>query len=155
MPDIRLDRLTRSFGGLTAVNNVSLVFPEGSVTCLLGPSGCGKTTLMRMVAGLEQSSSGQIWFGERDVTRLSARERQVAMGCQYPGRSRTLSGAENIALPLTRDRRLDAAERRRRVDEVLSVLDLADQRDAHISASLTWARARRSRSAGRSHGIAT
>ena len=134
MPDIHLDRLTRRFGGAVAVDDVSMVFEEGTVTCLLGPSGCGKTTLMRMIAGLETPSSGHIRFGARDVTRQSARARGVAMVFQYPVMYRTLSVAENIELPLRRDRAVSAAERGRRVDEVLDVLDLNAQRGLRIGA---------------------
>jgi len=132
MPDIQLDRLTRSFGATTAVDDVSMVFAEGTVTCLLGPSGCGKTTLMRMIAGLEAPSSGRIRFGGRDVTRQSARQRGVAMVFQYPVMYRTLTVAENIELPLARDRGLSPVERRKRVDEVLDVLDLTAQRGERI-----------------------
>ena len=132
MPDIRLDGLTRRFGAATAVDDVSMVFAEGTVTCLLGPSGCGKTTLMRMIAGLETPTAGRIRFGDRDVTRLSARQRGVAMVFQYPVMYRTLTVAENIELPLARDRSLSAAERRARVDEVLDVLDLSAQRGLRI-----------------------
>ena len=124
MVDITLDGLTRSFGGMTAVNNISETFPEGSVTCLLGPSGCGKTTLMRMIAGLETPSRGRILFGGRDVTALTPRQRNVAMVFQYPVMYRTLTVEENIALPLGRDRGLSAADRQRRVEEVLDVLQL-------------------------------
>ncbi len=132
MPDLRLEGLTRRFGAATAVDDVSMVFPAGTVTCLLGPSGCGKTTLMRMIAGLETPTAGRIRFGERDVTRLSARQRGVAMVFQYPVMYRTLTVAENIELPLARDRGLSAPERRARVDEVLDVLDLSAQRGLRI-----------------------
>ena len=132
MPDIHLEHLTRSFGSTNAVDDVSMVFAEGTVTCLLGPSGCGKTTLMRMIAGLETPTAGRIRFGERDVTRLSARQRGVAMVFQYPVMYRTLTVAENIELPLARDRGLSTAERRARVDEVLDVLDLSAQRGMRI-----------------------
>ena len=132
MPDIQLDGLTRRFGAATAVDGVSMTFAEGTVTCLLGPSGCGKTTLMRMIAGLERPDAGRIRFGGRDVTRLSARQRGVAMVFQYPVMYRTLTVAENIALPLARDRGLSPAERRARVDEVLDVLDLSAQRGERI-----------------------
>ena len=132
MPDIHLEGLTRSFGATTAVDDVSMIFAEGTVTCLLGPSGCGKTTLMRMIAGLETPTSGRIRFGGRDVTRLSARQRGVAMVFQYPVMYRTLSVAENIELPLARDRGLSPAERRARVDEVLDVLDLSALRGLRI-----------------------
>ena len=132
MPEIRLDGLTRRFGAATAVDDVSMTFAEGTVTCLLGPSGCGKTTLMRMIAGLEVPTSGRIRFGGRDVTGLSARQRGLAMVFQYPVMYRTLTVAENIALPLARDRSLSPAERRARVDEVLDVLDLSAQRGERI-----------------------
>lgn len=124
MADITLRGLTRVFGGVAAVRDINETFPEGSVTCLLGPSGCGKTTLMRMIAGLETPSAGQILFGGRDVTGLSPRQRNVAMVFQYPVMYRTLTVEENIALPLGRDRGLTPAERSRRVEEVLDVLQL-------------------------------
>ena len=132
MPDIQLANLTRTFGSMVAVNDVTTVFPEGTVTCLLGPSGCGKTTLMRMIAGLETPSAGSVAFGGRDVTHLSPSRRDVGMVFQYPVMYRTRSVAENIALPLQRDRTLSAAERRARVEEVLDVLQLGGQRDSHI-----------------------
>ena len=132
MPDIKLTHLTRRFGSLLAVNDITTVFPEGTVTCLLGPSGCGKTTLMRMIAGLEMPSTGRIAFGSRDVTDLPANRRDVAMVFQYPVMYRTCSVQENVELPLRHDRGLSAAERRRRVDEVLDVLQLTDLRSRHI-----------------------
>jgi ABC-type sugar transport system ATPase subunit len=128
MVDITLRHLSRVFNGVPAVDDIDTVFPEGSVTCLLGPSGCGKTTLMRMIAGLETPSSGQILFGDRDVTRLTPRQRNVAMVFQYPVMYRTLTVEENIALPLKRDRGLSAEERHRRVSEVLDVLQLRESR---------------------------
>jgi ABC-type sugar transport system ATPase subunit len=132
MPDIRLTNLSRVFGAFKAVDDITTVFPEGTVTCLLGPSGCGKTTLMRMIAGLEMPSHGSIKFGERDVTHLPPGKRDVAMVFQYPVMYRTLSVIENIELPLKRDRTLSAAEVRRRADEVLEVLQLSGERTSHI-----------------------
>ncbi|HJS83839.1 MAG TPA: ABC transporter ATP-binding protein [Acetobacteraceae bacterium] len=134
MPDIRLLGLTRRFGSIVAVNDVTMTFPEGTVTCLLGPSGCGKTTLMRMIAGLEAPSRGTIAFGERDVTRLPARLRDVGMVFQYPVMYRTLTVQENIELALQHDRRFAHDDRRRRVEEVLDVLHLSDQRDRRMAA---------------------
>jgi len=132
MPDIRLSHITRSFGAFKAVDDITTVFPEGTVTCLLGPSGCGKTTLMRMIAGLETPTTGSINFGDRDVTQLAAGQRDVAMVFQYPVMYPTCSVIENIELPLRRDRSLSAAECRRRADEVLEVLQLGADRHAHI-----------------------
>jgi len=132
MPDIRLTQVSRVFGAFKAVDDITTVFPEGTVTCLLGPSGCGKTTLMRMIAGLETPTHGSIKFGERDVTELPPGKRDVAMVFQYPVMYRTLNVIENIELPLRRDRSLSAAEIRRRADEVLDVLQLTGERRRRI-----------------------
>ena len=132
MPDISLAMISRRFGSLLAVNDVTMTFPEGTVTCLLGPSGCGKTTLMRMIAGLETPSTGRIRFGARDVTALPARRRDVGMVFQYPVMYRSLSVRQNIELALRHERQLSAAERGRRIDEVLEVLQLEAEQDRHI-----------------------
>ncbi|MEM7710116.1 MAG: ABC transporter ATP-binding protein, partial [Pseudomonadota bacterium] len=101
------------------------------VTCLLGPSGCGKTTLMRMIAGLERPTEGRILIDGADVTDLPPRRRDIAMVFQYPVMYPTLSVRENIEEPL-RHARLSAAERARRVDEMLDVLDMRDVGGAFI-----------------------
>jgi ABC-type sugar transport system ATPase subunit len=132
MADIRLTHVSRVFGAFKAVDDITTVFPEGTVTCLLGPSGCGKTTLMRMIAGLEMPTSGSITFGDREVTHLAPSKRDVAMVFQYPVMYRTCSVIENIELPLRRDRSLSPAECRRRADEVLEVLQLGGERHSHI-----------------------
>jgi ABC-type sugar transport system ATPase subunit len=132
MADVRVEGLRREFGSLVAVKDVSFVFPEEAVTCLLGPSGCGKTTLLRMIAGLERPSAGAIRFGDRDVTALAARQRDVAMVFQYPVMYRTLNVTENIELPLANDRTVTPAERRRRVEEAIDILELGDVRRLHI-----------------------
>ncbi len=133
MPDIRLEGLTRRFGSFAAVDDINMTFPEGTVTCLLGPSGCGKTTLMRMIAGLETPSSGQVWFGSRNVTRLPPRRRDVGMVFQYPVMYRPLSVQDNIALALRSEGKLSGAERRARLAEVMDVLALTEHRDAHMA----------------------
>ena len=132
MADVRVEGLRREFGSLVAVKDISFVFPDGAVTCLLGPSGCGKTTLLRMIAGLERPTAGVIRFGDRDVTALAARQRDVAMVFQYPVMYRTLSVIENIELPLANDRAVAPAERRRRVEEAIDILELGDARQLHI-----------------------
>jgi ABC-type sugar transport system ATPase subunit len=132
MSDIRLTNISRSFGNFKAVDEITTVFPSGTVTCLLGPSGCGKTTLMRMIAGLETPSTGSIKFGDREVTHLPPGKRDVAMVFQYPVMYRTCSVIENVELPLRRDRTLSAAECRRRAEEVLEVLQLSAERHSHI-----------------------
>ncbi len=132
MAEIVVDRITKTFGAFMAVQDLDIRFADGEVACLLGPSGCGKTTLMRMIAGLERPTSGRILFGNRDVTTLSTSARNVGMVFQYPVMYPTLSVAENIALPLKRDRAVSAAERERRVTEMLDVLDMRQSRDSFI-----------------------
>ena len=132
MPEIRLDGVTKQFGTFTAVDDLTITFDDNAVTCLLGPSGCGKTTLMRMIAGLEMPTRGTVRFGARDVTRLPPRRRNIGMVFQYPVMYPTLTVRENIALPLKNDRSVSAAERDRRIDEVLEVLGLQHAVDAFI-----------------------
>ena len=74
------DKVTKRYGSdVTAVDQISLDFPAGTLVTLLGPSGCGKTTTLRMIAGLEMASSGRIFIGDDDVTRLPATARDVSM----------------------------------------------------------------------------
>ena len=78
MSTIELNALTKHFGNLTAVDAVDLDVAAGEVVCLLGPSGCGKTTTLRMIAGLERASSGEVFIGGHPVNRLPTRARNVA-----------------------------------------------------------------------------
>ena len=77
--DLRLDNITKQFGNVTAVNNVSLHIPHAKLLTLLGPSGCGKTTILRMMAGLEVPTSGTISLGGENITHLPPNERQITM----------------------------------------------------------------------------
>lgn len=132
MPEIRVDNLTKKFGDVTAVDGLTFSFPEGKVTCLLGPSGCGKTTLLRMIAGLETPTSGRIYFGEIDLTRLAPRRRNIGMVFQYPVVYKGISIYKNIELPLLR-RKISENERKQRIEEALELLNLQDQ--AHKDSS--------------------
>ena len=79
MARIQIENITKKFGELLAVNNVSLDVADGEFVALLGPSGCGKTTTLRLIAGLEVPDVGSIQIGDKEVTRLPPRERDVAM----------------------------------------------------------------------------
>jgi iron(III) transport system ATP-binding protein len=89
--------VTKRYGAVVAVDDVSFVVGRGTLVTLLGPSGCGKTTMLRLIAGLELATSGQILIGERDVTRLSAAERDVSMVFQSYALFPHLTVLENAA----------------------------------------------------------
>ena len=100
MSTIELQNLTKAFGDLIAVNDVSLKVEENEVLCLLGPSGCGKTTTLRMVAGLEVATSGDILIANKNVNDLDTRDRNLAMAFQFYALYPSLTVAENLANPL-------------------------------------------------------
>ena len=132
MAEIRVANLTKTFGALRAVDDVTFAFPSGKVTCLLGPSGCGKTTLMRIIAGLETQTSGAVYFGDQDVSRLSPSKRNIGMVFQYPVVYRGISVYRNIELPL-QSMKLSKPERTRRVDEAIHLMGLSATADQDVS----------------------
>ena len=77
MVEIELKNLTKCFGDVTAADNINLTINDGEFFTLLGPSGCGKTTTMRMIAGLEFPTEGQVFFDDNDVTNLPSYERNT------------------------------------------------------------------------------
>src|SRR5215217_2267231 len=79
MADIRIENVTKHFDNFVAVNNVSMTIQDQEFVVLLGPSGCGKTTLLRAIAGLGMLDAGRIMIGDRDVTYLPARDRNISM----------------------------------------------------------------------------
>ena len=80
---IELKNLTKRFGDLTAVDTVNFDVGDGEVLCLLGPSGCGKTTTLRMIAGLEYATEGDVFLNSKRVNELAPRDRNVAMSFQF------------------------------------------------------------------------
>ena len=98
--EIRLEGLCKRYGAVTAVKPLDLVIEGGTLVTLLGPSGCGKTTLLRMIAGLDAPSEGRILIGGRDVTRLSAGERNVSMVFQSYALFPHMTVLENVAYGL-------------------------------------------------------
>ncbi len=133
MSEIRLDNLRKEFGSLVAVRDISMTFASGTVTCLLGPSGCGKTTLMRMIAGLETPTRGDVYFGGQRVTELSPSQRNIGMVFQYPVVYRGMSVYRNIELPLIEDKTLSPEARKRRIIDVMETLDLTDAANLDVS----------------------
>lgn len=94
------DRVSKRYGAVTAVNEVSFTIPKGALVTLLGPSGCGKTSTLRLIAGLEQVSSGRILIGGQDVTHQSAIERNVSMVFQSYALFPHMTVLENVAYGL-------------------------------------------------------
>src|SRR4051812_45000406 len=97
---IFLQQLTKSFGGSLVVDNLSLEIDDGEFVVLLGPSGCGKTTTLRMIAGLEQATSGEIFMDDQRVNDLPPQKRDVAMVFQSYALYPHMTVAQNIAYPL-------------------------------------------------------
>src|SRR3954470_16196345 len=94
---LELVRLTKQYGTVTAVDTIDLKIPAGSYCCLLGPSGCGKTSTLRMIAGHESVSSGDIIVGPRNVTDLPPAHRSTAMMFQSYALFPHLSVLDNVA----------------------------------------------------------
>jgi iron(III) transport system ATP-binding protein len=126
--EVRLTGVAKRYGKVTAVKPLDLVIAPGSLVTLLGPSGCGKTTLLRMIAGLERASEGRIMIGGRDVTDLSAGERNVSMVFQSYALFPHMSVRENVAFGLISGGMAKAAAHVR-ADEALGTVGLAGYGD--------------------------
>lgn len=97
---IKIEQLEKHFGTYHALKNINLQFNQNQLTALLGPSGCGKTTLLRTIAGLEFADSGRIFFENRDVTHLSAKERNVGFVFQHYALFQNMTIFDNVAFGL-------------------------------------------------------
>src|SRR5688572_26224022 len=104
MSTIELTNLTKHFGDFVAVKDVHLMVAAGEVVCLLGPSGCGKTTTLRMIAGLERATSGDIIVAGRRMNDLPPERRDIAMVFQFYALYPSLAVGGNIAFPLHSER---------------------------------------------------
>lgn len=121
---VRLEGVTKRFGSLVAVQDVSLEITTGEFFSLLGPSGCGKTTLLRIIAGFESPDAGRVVIGDRDVTGLAPQERPTAMVFQSYALFPTMTVGENVAYGL-RVRNMERSRREERVAAALNRVDLA------------------------------
>jgi sn-glycerol 3-phosphate transport system ATP-binding protein len=133
--EIVLERVTKRFGRVKAVDAVSFHADSGKFVVLLGPSGCGKSTLLRLIAGLEDVTEGRILIDGHDVTRQSPEKRRVSMVFQSYALFPHLSTEENIVFGL-KVRRIPADERRKRlaqVAEVVGLTELLDRKPQQLS----------------------
>ena len=121
--DVRLDRVTKRFHDVVAVNDLSLEIESGEFFSLLGPSGCGKTTSLRMIAGFEDVTAGTIYLGEQDVTNRPPYKRDVNTVFQNYALFPHLNVFENVAFGLRR-RKVAKSEVTRRVGEMLQLVEL-------------------------------
>ena len=133
--ELRLERVTKRFGDVVAVDDVDLTIGAGEFFSLLGPSGCGKTTTLRLVAGFEQPTEGRIMVGEDDLTPRRPARRPLNMVFQDYALFPHLTVAENIAFGL-RIKRLPKSEQRARIDDALRTMRLEgmdERRPAQLS----------------------
>ena len=135
MAEVRFEAIRKTFGNVSAVDDVDLHVAEGEFVVLLGPSGCGKTTLLRCLAGLERVDSGKIYIGDRDATDLPPRRRRISMVFQSYAVFPHLKVRDNIAFGLRRQKEGDSvvAQRVESVSELLGITDLLDRYPAQIS----------------------
>ncbi|WEJ34266.1 ABC transporter ATP-binding protein [Devosia sp. SD17-2] len=135
MASVEFRNVSKSFGEFKAVTDVSFSIGDGEFVCLLGPSGCGKTTSLRMMAGLETPTSGQIFIGGEEVTHLHPKDRNIAMVFQDYALYPHMNLADNIAYPLKV--RGESVEKRhgraKEVAEVLKIGHLMDRLPSQIS----------------------
>ena len=135
MARVYLEGITRQFNAVTAIEDITFEVPDGQFWVLVGPSGCGKSTILRTIAGLDAATSGQLYIGDRLVSHVPARERDVAMVFQNYALYPHMTVAENLAFGL-RMRRTDAATIQSRVETVarsLDIIHLLDRKPRQLS----------------------
>ena len=132
MAEIRVNQLHKAFAEFTAVKNSSFTVNDGEFFCLLGPSGCGKTTTLRMIAGLEMPTSGQIYLDNEDVTLKRASQRDIAMVFQMFALYPHMNVRQNIAFPLV-SQGMPRALIDQRVAEAAKTLHITQMLDKSVS----------------------
>ena len=133
--DVKLERINKNFGKVQILRDIDLVFPSRKFVTLLGPSGCGKTTLLRMIAGLEEVTSGSIRFGDTEVNHYAPRDRNIAMVFQsyalYPQMTVRRNLGYGLRVRKTPRDQIDAAVQR--VAQILEIDHLLDRKPAQLS----------------------
>ena len=132
MTGIALRQVSKRWGSFVAVEGFDLEIAQGEFLVLLGPSGCGKTTTMRMIAGLEDVTEGEIYLGGRLINDVDPKDRDVAMVFQSYGLYPNLTVAENVRYPL-RVRRVPKARHAEAVDAAIRMVELEEFRDRRPS----------------------
>ena len=133
--DVQVKNLTKQFGQTTAVNQINVVFKDGTLTGLLGPSGCGKSTTLYMIAGLESATDGQILFGDRDVTTLMPEKRNIGLVFQNYALYPHMTVRDNIVFPLSNmkdpetGKKYTRAKRNAAADEIAKLVQIESLMD--------------------------
>jgi putative spermidine/putrescine transport system ATP-binding protein len=128
--EVRMEGLSRHYGPVVALDRLDLTLQPGELVVLLGPSGCGKTTTLRLLAGLEDADTGQVFVGGKDITRLPASKRDMGMVFQAYSLFPHMTVRQNVAFGL-RLRRVGAARRDQRAMEMLDLVSLSTQADRY------------------------
>ena len=126
-----LKNVTKAFGKSVVIDNLDLTIKRGTMVTLLGPSGCGKTTILRLVAGLENPTSGQIFIDGEDVTKSSIQNRDICIVFQSYALFPHMSIGDNVGYGL-RMQHVGKEERKQRVKEALELVDLAGFEDRYV-----------------------
>jgi len=134
--DLRLTGVTKRYDTFTAVDNIDLVIPRGSFFALLGPSGCGKTTTLRMVAGLDQPTIGQIWIGDQDITDSRAYQRNVNTVFQSYALFPHLSILDNVTFGLRRRKVPDYKAQAMEALELVQLAHIAKKKPGQLSGGM-------------------
>ncbi len=135
MPHIRFEQVSKSYGTVEVLPPFDLSLNDGEFTVLVGPSGCGKSTTLRMLAGLETLSGGEIYFDDRPISRLDPKDRDLAMVFQDYALYPHMNIAKNMsfALRLARVPKAEIQEKVQRVSEMLNIAHLLDRKPAELS----------------------
>lgn len=135
MSTIEIKKLTKKYGDFTAVKDADLSVAAGEVVCLLGPSGCGKTTTLRMIAGLERATAGDVVIAGQRMNDLPPERRDIAMVFQFYALYPALTVGQNIAMPLHYERQSkeQIAARVQKVAKIMHLSEVLDRMPSHIS----------------------
>lgn len=123
MAEVRVEKITKKFGNVVALDNVFLTFEDQELTVLVGPSGCGKTTLLRIVAGLEEATEGQVYLGNKEISNIQPWDRNIAMVFQNYALYPHMTVFDNMSFPL-RARKMRKDDIRKQVEQTAQSLGI-------------------------------
>lgn len=129
---LELKHIGKKYGNFTALSDINLQVQKGEFVCLLGPSGCGKTTLLRIIAGLEKPSAGEVYINGKDATDLKPGKRNFGIVFQSYALFPNMTVRQNIAFGLKKQH-LSKEEMNRKITNILEQVNLADQIDKYPS----------------------